>query len=199
MTAGSTRATSFISTQEHRRFIEFADAVRKHRYIGLCHGPAGVGKTLSAAGMPDGTRLRPCSPFGDHAIHPTWKSMPTSLRHVRFSNTFGRGSTLRELRQDLPRLLDRVDHCIDEHVRPQKVGQVRYVSRHTRYVEMVIVDEAERLSTTALEYMRDVFDRQGIGLILIGMPGIEKRMARYPQLFSRSASPTNIGRCRMRS
>ncbi|MFO5713166.1 AAA family ATPase, partial [Klebsiella pneumoniae] len=70
-----------------------------------------------------------------------------------------------------------------EHVRPQKVGQVRYVSRHTRYVEMVIVDEAERLSTTALEYMRDVFDRQGIGLILIGMPGIEKRMARYPQLF----------------
>jgi DNA transposition AAA+ family ATPase len=63
-----------------------------------------------------------------------------------------------------------------------------YIAKEKRIgdpTRLILVDEADRLKIVCLEQMRAIFDAGRIGLVLIGMPGIEKRMARYAQFYSR--------------
>ena len=177
------RTGAFIATKEHRRFTEFAHAVRKHRYIGLCYGAAGVGKTLSArryARWDVAESLLSAWGPRDPSDGKVYAALARS-RSVFYTPTVS--EPLRQLRDKLDQLTSRVNICIEQHI--ERKADNSYVREYTNLVEMLIIDEAERLSHSGFEHLRDLFDRTGIGLIIIGMPGIEKRMARYPQLYSR--------------
>lgn len=181
----SRRTGTFIATKEHRRFVEFAAAVRREGYIGLCFGPAGVGKTLSARRYThwDGAEplLEQWGPRQDSDAA-VYAALARS-RAVFYTPTTT--NTVRQLDKDLDVLLGRVEACIDQHVRRD---QTHLTGSTPRHVDLLVVDEADRLSAPALEHLRDRFDRRPLGLLLIGMPGIDKRLSRYPQLYSRIAS-----------
>jgi len=175
---------TFIATKEHRGFVEFANAVRKHRYIGLCYGAAGVGKTLSARRYTHWDIAEPLIKNwrrrdpADTQIH---EALARSRTVFHTPTVLG---TMRDLRETLEKRIIRVEFCIDDYLHRDETG-CRVIQTGDGLVEMLIFDEAERLSTIALELIRDTFDRTGVGVILIGMPGMEKRLSLYPQLYSR--------------
>jgi DNA transposition AAA+ family ATPase len=93
-------------------------------------------------------------------------------------------NTPRTVDNEVRSLHNRLSWAIEMTLHPDREPEKLAQSEGT-YTELVIVDEADRLKTPSLEALRDHHDRTGAGLILIGMPGIERRLARYPQLYSR--------------
>jgi DNA transposition AAA+ family ATPase len=171
----------FLVTKEHRRFAELADACRRERYIGICYGPPGVGKTLSARHYAAWDQLEP---WLDRHHMRDEDPPPDELAHTSTAlYTPAVGISPSRIHHEVQQLARRLDYAIDEHLHPTR--ELFRDPPERSYVELLIIDEADRVKTTALEALRDFFDRHRIGLILIGMPGLEKRLARYPQLYSR--------------
>jgi DNA transposition AAA+ family ATPase len=167
----------FLLTAEYLRFAEFCDACRDSRYIGLCYGVPGVGKTVSARHYAHWDQLEailgpPPYRSGDA---PPQDSGPwrTVLYTPAVSNT--------------PRSVEREVGVVWSAVNRLAARQAWHgpIDARVRSPELVIVDEADRLKTASLEQLRDLYDRRQIGLVLIGMPGLQKRLARYAQLYSR--------------
>lgn len=171
---------AFIETQEHRRFAEFCDACRHYRYIGLCYGAPGVGKTVSAESYTEWKRLQKLSNLQRNEIPPT----QSPFKHRAILYTVAVAAAPGRIEKEVRHLRSRFNYVLiatkslkDKSAElPQGAGD---------FTELIIIDEADRLGANPLELVRDIYDRTGVSVILIGMPGIEKRLARYPQLYSR--------------
>jgi DNA transposition AAA+ family ATPase len=207
----------FVETLEYKRFVEFCEACRRDRYIGLCYGAPGVGKTLSAVHHSRVEKIIPFDRWSAEAsddlpintvlftpeVINTPARIEADLRQARsLVCAVARRSTRDEQRSALDVLRSRdeawnADHREDRDYRPGHPPPLiptywetlkEYESRLLAVPDptsLIIVDEADRLSMNSLEQLRSVFDKSGLGMVLIGMPGIEKRVARYPQFFSR--------------
>ncbi len=189
----------------------------RSRYIGLCFGPPGVGKSLSALHYSRAERIVPLDRWSSEAqdgkpidtilYTPDVVNSPSrtdsDLRRARetLSNIAAR-SIRTEARATLDKLRVRDEQWRQAHrddfgyrssqVPPLELTCLRafeeYEAKRKSIPDpttLIVVDEADRLRMSSLEQLRSIFDASGLGMVLIGMPGIEKRLARYPQFYSR--------------
>jgi DNA transposition AAA+ family ATPase len=198
--------------------VEFCEACRRDRYIGLCYGPPGVGKTLSAIHPSRIEKIVPLDRWNAEAsdakpidtvlftpeVINTPSRIENDVRNARalLCSVAKRATRAEQQRTTLDILRSRdealrVEHREDRDYRPNHPLPLKPTYYDTLHeyefrleaipdpTTLIVVDEADRLAMNSLEQLRSIFDQSGLGMVLIGMPGIEKRIARYPQFFSR--------------
>jgi len=169
----------FLVTKEYRRFAEFCKACQRERYIGLCYGPPGVGKTLSARYYTQWHLL-------EHRLPPDRPYLPLPQEIAECRALFYTPEVINSAKRvytDIKAMRAMFNRFVEELIYPPCDNMPTNTPED--YCKLLIVDEADRLKMAALEQLRDFYDRGGMGLVFIGMPGLEKRMSRYPQLYSR--------------
>jgi DNA transposition AAA+ family ATPase len=217
-------ATRFIETKQYHRFKEFCDACRQYQYIGLCYGPPGVGKTVSARYYTDLNKAvsAPLSPLSEGIVEkglankvvlytPSVVNSPGQIaRDIGSCRSNLSAALLHRLQKEERPRLKAMEQSLEKkrcaavlsgaladggHPEEYRRAREAYLTAWKHYQSLrrgirdvtmlLVIDEADRLKMASLEQVRAIFDQGGKGLVLIGMPGIEKRLARYPQLYSR--------------
>lgn len=176
-------ASVFIETKEYKRFAEFCDACIKYRYMGVCYGLPGVGKTLSSRYYANWDYLekqisyRLNDTIGAHAdkkifdCHTLFYTAPAAGAS-RMTSEIGLNDSKLNMVKSVYRSM-------------VSGGKPQFTVNSFEGIDLLIIDEIDRLKLQSLEQLRDIYDQNDIAIIFIGMPGIEKKLSRYPQLYSR--------------
>lgn len=195
-------AQGFVVTKAYRRFAEMCDACRRARAVGLGYGPPGTGKTESATYYAQWNLIEPWLPeslmtfTGRHAVDDFYPYRPFTVPSVPLDTAIGAcrtvfytpavTNTAKRIEKEVLTLFAAFAYLVEAaHQRQQDDREFVVTRRFSRHIELLVVDEANRLKDGSLEQVRDIADRGKMGLVLLGMPGLEKRIARAPQLYSR--------------
>ncbi len=173
-------ASDFLITKEYHKFEEFCNSCFRERYIGLCHGVPGVGKTLSAKYY---AQLDSLEKFNLATKKTTKKVLAPKI--LTNQTIFYTANIL-----NTPKRINMAIKNERLQLFRTRLEAYKLLKPKSNYEEdfrtLLIIDEADRLTMRSIEQVRDIYDRlENVGIVLIGMPGIEKRLSRYAQLYSR--------------
>jgi len=149
----------FVETTVSKRFFDIANVCRLQCEMGVVFADAGIGKTEAAREF---SAKRP-----DVILIEADPGYTASVFFRELIDKLGTGGNKRDL------------HTIFEDC----------VARLRKSGRLIIVDEAEQLPYKALEMLRRLYDKAGIGILMSGMPKLLANLrgyrGEYAQIFSR--------------
>jgi DNA transposition AAA+ family ATPase len=143
-------------------------SVKRYPIMGAVVGPPGLGKTIAVVHYVDDLPV---------LAHTRW---PSGVRCRLKKGTTGR-EMLRDIitaMGEIPRGRTRYD-LFDE--------VVAAIQRNC--IDLLIIDEADRLTTETFDLLRDIFDKTGCTIVLVGLPDLLNVTRKHPKFHSRMAVP----------
>lgn len=178
----------FILTKEYKKFEEFCNSCKEYKYIGLCYGIPGIGKTLSALRYSNWDKLNNfyITNFENFFKEPELLRIPDGLSQCdTIFETASLTNTPSRIENTILGSAHRLSF-IKYFIKNKTYPKITFTNQQKfSQIKLIIIDEVDHLKYTSLEQVRNIYDQYGFGLVLIGMPGIQRRISRYPQLYSR--------------
>ena len=164
----------FVVTREYELFAEFLGAVRRYRWLAVCTGESGVGKSRCAERYAAWDTTKPAYPR-----HAYVEDLPREVAHCR--TVYYKVPVVVTPKQLANEIKDRrriVSQLVDRAARDHGIGGLDGLMGLEDRTELLIVDEADRLRGKALEQMRDIYDDNGFGVAMLSaLPRFDRVLA----------------------
>lgn len=151
---------SFIVTRQVREMAAMCYSLIETREMGVVYGDPGVGKTYTA-------------------IHMVAKWQERGYPKIIYTEV-DVGSTPSGIAKKILKIL--------ADLRPANAADTaRIIENLTQEqeLELIILDEAERLNRHSLDMVRSIYDRTGVPILLIGMTDILQKLRSHKKFYSR--------------
>ena len=161
----------FVETKQYRRFEEFCDNCAKYKYMGVCYGNPGVGKTFSAQYYanwdyvnPIITEFQKADDKGSNVHDDQFLNCKTifyTAPPVRSSRIY---KELLNLASELT--LGKIGYrSLKKQEEFNGLEELVRLQPRNYEIDLIIIDEVDRLNYKTLEIIRDIYDQLDIGVV----------------------------------
>ncbi len=170
----------FVQTRQHYRFVEVCETFRKDRSIAVCTGKSGVGKTASANYYSGWPSIEPYieAPRRNYSPPPKFERNNTAVLTAELNGT------VKRMQSRLAILRNRFNSLIQESAYWHNPDLFRQAPQKN-FLELILIDDAHRLSSGCLEAVREFSSNNQIGIVLIAMQGFDRKIKLHEYIDSK--------------